>query len=85
MGSKLTYYHAVATAVLREARVKPGDDAGIHLHEVIQEKLSSMAEEYKEQNPDFNALRFRAEVLKLIAEELHNEIQRRGESDAEQT
>ena len=42
-----------------------------------------MADEYKEQNPDFNGLRFRAEVLQRIAEELHNEIHRRGESDAE--
>ena len=83
MGSKLTYYRAVATAVLREARVTPGEEAGIHLHEAIQERLTCMADEYKEHNPDFNGLRFRAEVLQRIAEELHNEIHRRGESDAE--
>ena len=85
MGSKLTYYRAVATAVLREARVVPGEDAGKELNKVIQEKLCAIADEYKEQNPDFDTLRFRAEVLHRIAEGLQEEFLRRGESDAEQT
>ena len=82
MASNNTYYAAVATAVLKDARdaePEPGYETfGIQLYQVIEQKIERLAEEYKEQNSEFNELVFKAEVLQRIADMLQKELRHRA-------
>ena len=84
MTTNNTYYTAVATAVLKEARDTKDEHGDIA--QAIQDITATLALEYKAQNPAFHEMNFRAEVLKRIAQELQDEISRRaskGEHDVE--
>ena len=88
-----TYYKAVAYAVMRdslEAREDPfGKDFktyGSKLTEIISNKVTELAAEYKSFNSQFEELTFKAEVMSQCASILTEAINRReegGEIDAE--